>query len=60
MILTICLTPAVGMINDNFLQTCIKHSLMYTKAIENLGLPSHSTSQCIYQLDHLNMLTIQH
>ena len=35
--LAICLTTAVGMTNGNFLQTCIKNSLLQTKTIEILG-----------------------
>ena len=34
----LCLTPALGMTNDNFLQACVTNSLLYTKTIENMGL----------------------
>ncbi len=55
--LALCLTPAVGMTNGNFLQTCIKSSLLYTKQLKfGANSLSHSTLACFYQLDHFQHL----
>ena len=47
MTLALCLTPAVGMTNGNFLQTSIKNSLLYTKTVEILAnshtVPHHAS-----------------
>ncbi len=48
--LALCLTPAVDVTNDKFLQTCIKNALLYTKTIKISGQLRHSTSPCLYQL----------
>ena len=35
--LALCFTTAVVIRNDNFIQTCIKNSLLQTKTIDILG-----------------------